>query len=110
MPARAALSEWPVRKGSVGVRVRSAVEAGAILRACVRSDAPRTRTMKFDSDPNSGLLTIPQHDRVAEQSHLVRDAERLPDLRAMELDRPRAHAQHLRDLRAAFALTDEVED
>ena len=56
------------------------------------------------------LLPVAKHDGVAKEAHLVRDPKRLPDLRALELDRPRAHAQELRDLAARLALADQIQD
>jgi hypothetical protein len=56
------------------------------------------------------LLAVSQHDRVTKQPHFVRDPECLSDLRAMEFDGSRADAQHLSDLAAALALTDQTQD
>src|SRR5918993_2919346 len=55
-------------------------------------------------------FAVAEHDRVAEEAHLVRDAERLANLRPVELDRAWAHAQLLRDLCAALPLADEVQN
>lgn len=71
----------------------------------------RTRRRIFPTiGPVRPLFSRSEHDRVSKQSHLVRDAERLPNLRAMELDSTWTDTEEFRDLTTALALAYQVED